>query len=218
MSTPYKRMLKTGSVRVKPKSLSVPQKKVVKKMIKRQIARNVPDKNAQTSLTSFVLSPTATFLDLTQISTAVGLENRDSGGGDTIHVKRITMRGMVSDGSVPDSFRIVIFKWRPERASDAPTHGEICGFAGLPAVSPFGQFNIENPGRYRVLADRLYNTDPTDSRTFMINLKKLDITTHYNNGDVLGLTGIDHIYLAIWCGATSTSAITFVVQLVFEDS
>lgn len=175
----------------------------VKKYVDRKIKNNI-DKGLQFEYSNggIVASDTTNFVDLTDaISQGDGETDRN---GDNLVIDRLKGRyvlSLVGGATAVSGFRIMVFKWKPDSADDAPT-----------AMNEFFQNNmstmntvmsnyvgeINQRGKFTPLYDRSFILTPEDgAKNYAI--VKYDIrtagTVHFNAG---ASSGRGKVYMLIY--------------------
>jgi len=138
--------------------------------------------------------------------------------GNRIHVKHFSLRFQVILGDTTQIVRLLVFRWRPDTGSDAPSLSEIVTDTGSNTRSVLAPFLMQNPSRFDILVDRLYSMDAYH-QTFVDRVElPLNFYASYTSNGVN--TGQNHIF-TFWMSdstALPNPTVSFESQLVFEDA
>lgn len=168
------------------KENQVATKKYVKNVLSRTIETKIFDYQSYNNISS------VPFLqDLSQVAQGTLVTNRI---GDTVKPTHLDIRYVYTVADVTNLMRLIIFKWHPDDASDAPQANEILEdtTTSYACISPYKWQDRE---RFTVLYDHKFTfaTPSVIQREFSKTIK-LRGNLSFNG---TGLTGSSHIYFLL---------------------
>jgi len=194
----------------KNKRANKSEQKVTKNQVKSMISSmSVSDYRYFDNQTVSTVSNSGTFQDMCLIPLAVGTNNRT---GPTINLNKIFLNLTCVLADTTNVFRIVLFKWLMNSASDAPSLAELFGTPSDPVTSPF---NGSKPSRFKILVDERIRLDIAhveELRSYKLKQNsKLEYEPGFN-------TGRNHIYFLVVSdsGAVPHPAYDIVWQLQYD--
>lgn len=183
-------------------------KSYVKNVLKRTIETKIYD------VISYVSPTTAGIItDLSTISQGVTAKDRV---GDVIAPMYLDIRYVITDADTTQLFRVMIFKWHADDASDAPQLNELLqDTAGYGCISPL---KWEDKERFTVLYDkRIVIRLPSVIQEGHSKRIKISGKTNYNGSST---TGSGHIYALFLSdsGVAPHPSILFYGRLYYKDA
>lgn len=140
--------------------------------------------------------------------------------GDRIDPRSLTVKfTMRGNTNARNSYRVVLLRWHPDDASEAPTLAGIFESTTYLDISPY---NWDDRSKFTILHDtRGQASDDKSSKDFLRNwtakiygkkLKKIQ----YDN---TATSGVNNLYIVMWANeATNGPVISYYSRLAFKDS
>lgn len=139
--------------------------------------------------------------------------------GDTIRVSALKMKGYIALGDSQNRFRLVIFQWHPDTASETPTVAKILTTSSTYALGPNSLPNYFQRSKYKILYDKsvVLHADRPEV-PFAVNIyKKRMRPVTFNVGAATGRNTLWYLIISDSSAATHPS-ISFDYQLHYTDA
>lgn len=185
---------------------------VVKKIVKRELHKQIEDKNADLYFvrTEEELNPSGT---VNTIFVNPIVQGTDDGQrvGSRILPKSISLRMNISkdpdqQSGLYNNFRVILFRWHPDSTNYTPTFGDILNTAESTAV-----YNPDTRDQFTVIMDKWYSgedlSNGNQSHNMVLN-KKLNLKQYMNFQTNNNGACTNQLYCLIQSDYTGTNADT----------
>lgn len=212
-----KRVYKKRASKVAPKTA-----KVVKKIVKNELHKQIEDKDAELSLSvsQTLLDPIGNVYPLLTTGIVTGSDDGER-IGSRILPKSLEMRFNFNNSSTTTNrHRIVVFRWHPDNTNYTPTAPQIFNSSGSDA-----QYNPQTRDQFTVLMD--YTVDERDLSNghqsyHKLLRKKLNLKQYMNFQASNSGACTNNLYAVVQSDVTESSSSNVIISmsgiLFYEDA